>query len=138
MAGLSMANQRKNPAIPISGFPSIVLELEEQVLPRPTLGDAQYQFLEAIRSAGILAPEHLVADGQLHRFSTGDRKDSNGWYVFFLDHIPAGVFGCWKRGFKQTWCARGKSSLTSQQRQIVSRQLAKARIQSQQAIASRH
>lgn len=103
-----------------------------------TLGDAQYQFLEAIRSAGILAPEHLIADGQLHRFSTGDRKDSNGWYVLFLDHIPAGVFGCWKRGFKETWCAREKSSLTSQQRQFVSRQLAKARIQSQQAIASQH
>jgi putative DNA primase/helicase len=128
----------KNPVIPILGFCSIVLELEETVLQNSTLGDAQYQFREAIRSAGIPAPERLIADGQLHRFSTGKRRDSNGWYVLFLDHIPAGVFGCWKRGIKQTWSARGKSSLTSQQRRNVSRQLAKARIQSQKAVSSHH
>ena len=31
----------------------------------------------------------------------------NGYYMLHLDGRPAGVFGCWKRGIKETWKANG-------------------------------
>ena len=50
-----------------------------------------------------------IGDGRLHRFDVeGDRKGSrNGYYTLHLDGRPAGAFGCWKRGIKETWKANG-------------------------------
>ena len=54
---------------------------------------------------GITPPHPIIFDGKLHRFHIeGDKPTSkNGWYVLYVDHIPSGVFGNWKSGFKQTW-----------------------------------
>src|SRR5687768_11211090 len=63
-------------------------------------------FADAIRAAGLTAPDRIEADGELHRFaSNGNRSDDAGWYVLHGDGIPAGSFGCWRSGMSQTWRA---------------------------------
>ena len=64
------------------------------------------QFHDAIRAAGLTPPEHIKADGELHRFaSNGKRSDDAGWYALHGDGIAAGAFGDWRSGFSQTWRA---------------------------------
>ena len=64
------------------------------------------QFKAAMRNAGIEPPEHIVADGVLHRFSTnGKAGDTSGWYVLHTDGVAAGSCGCWRLGIKQNWRA---------------------------------
>lgn len=39
--------------------------------------------IQAIEKAGIPAPDKILIDGEIHRFSTNDRpSDKAGWYVF--------------------------------------------------------
>ena len=66
-------------------------------------------FQDAMAQRGIVLKGAPVPDGRLHRFDVeGDRKGSrNGFYMLHLDGRPAGVFGCWKRGIKETWKANG-------------------------------
>ena len=69
-------------------------------------------FCDEIAAAGLPVPEHIAADGQLHRFSTNGRNgDSAGYYVLHLDGIPAGHFGCWRTGINQNWSARNGTEL---------------------------
>src|SRR5262249_32038893 len=79
--------------------------------------DAIYQFRDAILAAGIEPPKNIVADGEIHRFSTnGDPKDDAGWYVLHLDRLPAGAFGDWRNNISETWCAVSETTLTLEQR----------------------
>lgn len=73
-------------------------------------------FRAAILAAGLTPPEHILADGKLHRFSTTERRsDDAGWYVFYADGIPAGSFGCWRTGVSETWSDRNGTAWTPQQ-----------------------
>lgn len=66
----------------------------------------EQQFLDAIAGAGYVAPTKLIADGELHRFSSnGKPNDDSGWYVLHTDYLPAGSFGCWRDGQTHTWRA---------------------------------
>lgn len=66
----------------------------------------EQQFLDAIAGAGYEAPTKLIADGELHRFSSnGKPNDDSGWYVCHGDYLPAGSFGCWRDGQTHTWRA---------------------------------
>lgn len=66
----------------------------------------EQQFLDAIAGAGYEAPTKLIADGELHRFSSnGKPNDDSGWYVLHADYLPAGSFGCWRDGQTHTWRA---------------------------------
>ena len=63
----------------------------------------------AAAAAGLFLPSPLIADGQIHRFSTRfDRpRDDAGWYVLHHDH---GVAGDWRRAGAEPlvrWAARG-------------------------------
>lgn len=50
-----------------------------------------------------LAPEHIVADGQVQRFPVNGRN-KNGWYVLFCDSEGAGgAFGNWAEGLSEKW-----------------------------------
>ncbi len=69
-------------------------------------GDYTRSFAEAIAAADIAPPEHIIADGRLHRFPANGRKgDDAGWYVLHGDGIPAGAFGDWRSGLSKTWRA---------------------------------
>lgn len=51
-------------------------------------------------------------DGEIHRFYVpGDKPGTkNGWYILFLEGIPAGVYGTWRDGETLKWCARQPAS----------------------------
>ncbi len=94
-------------------------------------------FLDAMRDAG-LEPEFRHGqkieigpnrDGKPHRFHvSGDSKGSrNGWYVLFVDGIPAGEFGSWKSGYRQTWCLKNPTELTPEERRAIDKRMADAK-----------
>jgi putative DNA primase/helicase len=65
--------------------------------------------------AGLEFHGELIADGKLHRFKSAGDQNRNSWFVLFpaSSNTPAaGSFGCWKRGFKETWCEKRRESLT--------------------------
>ena len=71
------------------------------------------QFRDAITAAGLEAPDVLLDDGALHRFSaSGKRGDLSAWYVLHSDGVAAGVFGCWRAGLTSTWCAKSDKAMT--------------------------
>ena len=75
------------------------------------------QFRDAMARAGITPPDNIVDDGELHRFGTNGRADDDsGWYVLHGDGLPAGLFGCWRSGIKQTWHAESGRSFTPDER----------------------
>ena len=68
------------------------------------------QFRSAIINAGLTPPEHIVADGVLHRFGTnGKADDKSGWYCLHGDGMPAGGYGCWRSDISGTWNAGSDS-----------------------------
>ncbi|CAB4200501.1 Archaeal primase DnaG/twinkle, TOPRIM domain [uncultured Caudovirales phage] len=61
-------------------------------------------FRDAIAAAGLTPPNEIIGDGVIHRFSSNGRpRDEGGWYKFFDDDRPAGVFGCWRTDISVTW-----------------------------------
>ena len=68
-------------------------------------------FKQAMQAAGIDPPPDLLADGALHRYSSGGDRSKNSWYILFADDPAAGKFGCWKRGISETWCSKGCQNL---------------------------
>lgn len=73
-----------------------------------TTVDPVGDFTSAMHNAGIGAPEHVIADGELHRFKGNNDKAVNSWYLLHLDGWPAGAFGSWRLNISQTWRAGGK------------------------------
>ena len=65
-------------------------------------------FRDAMCAAGIETDATIIADGVIHRVHVeGDKpRTVNGWYVLHADGIPAGAFGCNKRGIRATWRAK--------------------------------
>jgi putative DNA primase/helicase len=69
-------------------------------------------FRAALAKAGLDYAGEIIADGNLHRFKAAGDRERNSWYVLHSGAPVAGAFGCWKRGFKETWCEKGRDSLT--------------------------
>lgn len=66
-------------------------------------------FRRAMADAGLRFGGSILADGGRHLFTAeGDHKP-NSWYILRPGPPLVGVFGCWKRGFKQEWCERDRS-----------------------------
>lgn len=79
--------------------------------------DVIEQFRAAIVAAGVTPPDHIEADGSLHRFSTTGRTgDRAGFYALHLDDSPAGFFGCWRAGIQQNWKFGTAQDFTPQDR----------------------
>lgn len=65
-------------------------------------------FQTKIRAAIGSAPDHLVCDGLVHRYSTnGKNTDKSGWYVHPSPDVV--IAGCWRTGVTVTLFADGKS-----------------------------
>lgn len=80
------------------------------------MSEAIDHFRMAIIDAGLTAPDSIEADGKLHRFnSDSKRKDGAGWYVFHVDGVAAGIFGCWRAGIQSTWKADIGRKLTKEE-----------------------
>ncbi len=67
---------------------------------------ATENFRAAIRAAGLDYVGPIAPDGRLHRFKAEGDTARNSWFVLHAGPPMAGAFGCWRRGFKQTWCER--------------------------------
>jgi len=81
-----------------------------------SISNADLQFKSAIQAAGITPPEHIRADGKIHRFSAnGKRGDAAGWYVFHGNNIPAGSFGNWRTDTSCNWRADIGRKLTPEE-----------------------
>ena len=66
--------------------------------------NADIQFIDAIKRSGIIPPTQVIADGEIHRFSSsGKSNDDAGWYVLHDDNIAAGSFGDWRTGEIHSW-----------------------------------
>ena len=76
-------------------------------------------FKTAMDAAGLTMKDPIIPDGKLHRFQVVDDKagSQNGWYVYYGDDLPAGAFGCWKRGVSETWYAQSDRKLTKAQKE---------------------
>ena len=96
-------------------------------------------FGEAMRAAGIEPPPDLVADGALHRFPTSEKRgDLAGFYILHGDGIPAGYFGCWRRGVAETWRADLGRELSGEEEAECRRRVAEARQLREEAERLRH
>ena len=89
------------------------------------------QIRQAMSAAGIKPPPTIELDGKLHRYQTGSKgqpgHDKPGWYVFFPDGVPAGMFGDWRTGQSQTWRADIGRELTADEHAAVIRRQAEAK-----------
>lgn len=78
------------------------------------------QFRAAMAERGLPFSGTIKADAnKITRYTVdGDRKQSlTGWYILHTDGLPAGEFGCWKRGVQATWCAKSENTLTDAERE---------------------
>lgn len=91
----------------------------------------QEQIREAMLAAGIRPPATIELDGKLHRWQTGSKGkpgyDKPGWYVFFSDGIPAGMFGDWRTGVTGSFRADIGRPLSIEEEAAISRRQAEAR-----------
>ena len=68
------------------------------------------------------APE-VIEPGRFQRFATSDRRgDDAGWCKLF-DDLRGGVFGCYRAGVSEAWCAADRASMTREQRAELARQV---------------
>lgn len=75
-------------------------------------------FRRAMNAHGLVPPDHLQADGRIHRCGTADRpRRRDAAYVLHLNGWPAGGFQNHRDGMGwQGWRAEGSDSLTPAQR----------------------
>lgn len=89
------------------------------------------QMRDAMIAAGLEAPDHILFDGKIHRFRTGTKgkggQDKSGFYIGFLDGVPAGHFGCWRAGIEQPFKADIGRKLTVAEEMANTRRMAEAR-----------
>lgn len=71
-----------------------------------------------MRENGVAYTGDIEGDGQLRRiYVEGDKKGTrNGWYKYFDDEHPVGVFGSMRGTDKVTWTAKGTRPLTADER----------------------
>lgn len=92
------------------------------------LDPPEIQLLNAINESGLEPDiDHIVIDGNIHRFNTGGRKGKTGWYVAFADGVPAGKFGCWRQDIEQTWRADTDKELSAADQMAYTRRMAEAK-----------
>ncbi|MDM7941232.1 MAG: DNA primase, partial [Hydrogenophaga sp.] len=100
--------------------------------------DQTEQFRAAILAAGLTPPDEIQDGGELHRFSTGNRRgDKSGWYVMHTDGIAAGTFGCWRAGLHSTWCSKADSAMTAAERDAHRQRIKDMRAQREAAESAR-
>ncbi len=103
------------------------------------MSDPIEQFRLAIAAAGLEAPDMILADGSIHRFSTNGRQgDDSGWYVLHPDGLPAGAFGCWREGITSTWCSKADPDMTAAEREAHRQRVKAMQAQRDAEQAARH
>lgn len=88
-------------------------------------------FQAEMLSKGINSPNEIIADGKLYRFYIQEDKKGtkNGWYSFYSNSIPCGVFGNWKTGLTHKWCSKNREHMNSLEIEQFQQQMREAKHQ---------
>ena len=102
--------------------------------------EAINQFTEAMREAGLLPINSIIADGKIHRCEVeGDKPGkTSGWYSLHLDGLPAGAFGSWKTREQHSWCSKSSNELTQAEHEVNRQRLAEIKKQREAEEAVMH
>ena len=73
-------------------------------------GECALEFIEAMLQKGIDFSGEILADGEIHRFASGEKGNKNCWYVF---QGTTGTFGDWSRNINEK-CSLMDGTLSSQ------------------------
>jgi putative DNA primase/helicase len=92
-----------------------------------------------MRRGGLDYSGPILDDGKLHKHikAEGDKR-GNSWYVLHAGPPMVGVFGCWKRGIKETWCEREAGKMSQAQWSEVRRRWHEAEQESKRIEEERH
>ncbi|MCH7575208.1 MAG: AAA family ATPase [Candidatus Marinimicrobia bacterium] len=87
-------------------------------------------FKQAILDVGIVPPDEIIADGEIHRWHIPEDKSGSedGWYVLYSDLIPAGSFGDWKQEIRHTWSAKNGAQLSRAERDSLAKNMRLAKL----------
>lgn len=85
------------------------------------------QLIDAIREAKLNPPDQVFIDGKIHRFDSCEDSKKTGWYVVYSDGVPAGKFGCWKKGVDQKFIANIGRKLTDAEKMACSNRMIEAK-----------
>ena len=104
------------------------------------MSDPLQQFREALAGRGIVPPDELIADGQIHRCDVKDKKGKKGAsYLLHLDGIPAGGFVNFADGMDwQNWRADVGRTLTSAEEAAHRAKIEAAQREREEEEAKRH
>lgn len=93
------------------------------------MNDAISQFRDAMRAAGLEAPD-VIEPGKLHRFPGVGKRNGNtaGWCKLFDDGL-GGCFGDWSAGFSENWQAKRYKPLSPAEHEAFKRHVAEAQAQ---------
>lgn len=87
-------------------------------------------FREFLLSHGLHPDDSVVPTGnRVQRCPVDDDKPgrTSGWYVLYVDGLPAGEAGDWRTGESWTWCAKEKDSLSLEELKIAQAHLERSR-----------
>jgi putative DNA primase/helicase len=97
------------------------------------------EFRSALRAHGIIPPDDILADGQLHRCDVDSPNGKgDGAYILHVDGIPAGGFQNWQNGGWHDWCPKSTRVLTPEERAQRKAIIERTRQQRDQDAAHRH
>jgi putative DNA primase/helicase len=101
--------------------------------------DALSEFRTAMQAHGLIPPEHIHADGRIHRCDVeGKNGRGDGAYLYHADGVPAGGFQNWQAGAWQDWCAKSRERLSKEERAALSATVERARREREREIERRH
>lgn len=110
--GIAWDNAQKcwyaNPGVPLDKIKSWLPS--ERVPQQKPASDPREEFKEALISSGFIVTEdHPIMNGKKHRITVeGDKKgEKAGFYVGFLDGLPAGYFKNNRTGMEMKWKSKG-------------------------------
>lgn len=99
----------------------------------PAAAFREFLLSRGLHPGGSVAP---TGDRVQRCPADGDKPGrTSGWYVFYVDGLPAGEAGDWRTGESWTWCAKEKDSLSPEELKIAQAHLERARRMREQECA---
>jgi len=124
-------------AIFAGGFHALSLSSESSKCSAP-----EFEFEKVLREAGLVIDGAVIGDGKIHRCRSLDdnkRGRKTGWYVLYMDGVPAGAYGDYRTSDEGTpWCAKGGNELTAEELANNKRRMEEARRQRAEELAVRY
>jgi putative DNA primase/helicase len=95
-------------------------------------------FRATLCANGLDYAGEIIADGRLHKFQAAGDHRKNSWYVIHAGPPIAGAFGCWKRGFKESWCEKRRENFTDAEWRTIRENWKLAEVERERVETERH